>query len=407
MRRTVFAPAIALFAFLGVCLAGCAKPPVTGEIPADLRFTLKYGNFEDEINLFTASGDVNTFVVMRDGLFYIVNGESRKIMQFNSYGDLLTFHYNSDATPAPAFEHPRGAAPTNEAGQATQRSERYPFINPGLLAVDKRKHLFVVDQVPPERQERDLSQRLLLSAVVFRFSAEGSFMDYIGQQGPGGTPFPYIKNISVTAANELVVVCQASTGMIVYWYSAEGFLLYTVPIHNADVPGQDAEKTVLPSLKKIIPDPHQRILYVDIDYYHREIDSESGVQYGTTYDKTLVYSFDVVTAEYLEALNVPPLGEEDYFLTWDLLGITDNGHFFFHLVDDTGYKVQIINSQDGTIKKQHLSLPRESSDKELLYSAFSLSAEGIISGILADSDSAKVAWWRCDSLLAPSGEGAL
>jgi hypothetical protein len=401
MRLRLLLPILVLF-----LLPACRPPAVDEGINPDLRFELKYGSFEDEINLFTNSnGEVHTRLAMRDGLFYIVNGESRKILQLNSYGDLLTFYYNPDSTPAPAFEGTQEDLEENI--NTTQRSQRYPFNNPSLLAVDSRKYLYVVDQVPPERQERDTQQRLLLAQVVFRFDAEGKFIDYIGQQGPGGTPFPFIKDIFVTANNELVVACQAATGMIVYWYSPDGFMLYTVPIHNADLPSfsKDGGGQVIASLKKIVPDAHVKDLYLDIDYYTMAVDKDSGVQYGMDYTMTAIHRFSVTSGAYSDYLTVPPLEQEDYFLTWDFLGLTETGTFFFYLVDDSGYQLQIIDNEGDRVQRHHLNMDASQKIDKLLYSSFALSGEGIISAILADDDGVKVVWWRTDALLKQEGEG--
>lgn len=51
-----------------------------------------------------ATGAVNTAIAMRDGFFYVSNGESQKILELNSYGDLLTLYHNPETNPAPLFD---------------------------------------------------------------------------------------------------------------------------------------------------------------------------------------------------------------------------------------------------------------------------------------------------------------
>ncbi|MDE6350156.1 MAG: hypothetical protein K2K67_04040, partial [Treponemataceae bacterium] len=73
----------------------CRRSGVVASVSEKKLFALKYGSFEDELDLFSLSraGDVRTYMAMRDGFFYVANGEAKKIMELNSYGDLLTLYY--------------------------------------------------------------------------------------------------------------------------------------------------------------------------------------------------------------------------------------------------------------------------------------------------------------------------
>jgi hypothetical protein len=398
-------------------LLACAPGGTVAVLKPEGRFALAYGSFENEIKLFDTRGEGlrNTHVVMREGLFYVTNGESQKVIQLNSYGDLLTFFYNKDTNPAPTF----GAAPEGErvGGAALQRAVAYPFINPGFTAVDERKFLYVVDQVPPEQQERDTVNRLLLSQVVLRFATDGTFVDYVGQQGPGGTPFPYVKDLYVTKNNELVVVCQATSGMIVYWYSPEGLLLFTVPVNYADLPNHrdgapgtttaGAGGETYRSLKKIVPHREERLLYLLVDYYRNALDPTTLTQFGTEYAGSVLHCFDVVTGDFTGEVPVPSYEEVvtenrrevPFRLSYDLLGLSDRGYFFFTLADERGYMLQVISADGSRIFKRRLDLDPQG----LVYTTFDLSPEGIISALLGGEKTASLVWWRSDALLASPG----
>ena len=126
---------------------------------------------------------------MRDGFFYIANGESQKIMEMNSYGDLLTLFFNEESGLVPDLELSEDSVDT------TRKAISYPFNILGPIAVDSQKTVYVVDSLPPEQQVFGTDENLLFRQVVLRFSSDGKVLDYIGQQGVGGTPFPYIKKI--------------------------------------------------------------------------------------------------------------------------------------------------------------------------------------------------------------------
>ena len=264
----------------------CLRNETVQSISETELFSLPYGNFEEQLSVTDLNdvGDVRFGIAMQDGFFYIVNGESKKILELNSYGDLLTLYYNEEVTPRPSF-----AIDDATVENATRKAIEYPFNKLSKIAVDGRKYLYAVDSLPEERQEMNETETQVLSQIVLRFDGEGKFVDYLGQQGPGGTPFPYIRNIYVTQDNELVVVCHNGNGFVVYWFSMSGYLLFTVPISNDVVPNPYAEdQEVYIEIENVIPDSDSRVLYVNVNYYVERIDESSHMQSGIEYDSSQI-----------------------------------------------------------------------------------------------------------------------
>ncbi len=399
MKKILFLSLTSIF-FLFV---SCSKSNQVHSVSENALFTLSYGNFEDELNLFdlARTGNIRTYMTMRDGFFYIANGEAKKILELNSYGDLLSLYYNDEILKDVAF------AGKNSVN-STKKAISYPFNTLGPLAVDSRKFIYAVDTLPAERQERDAAQRLLLSSVVLRFDANGRFIDYLGQQGPGGTPFPFVKNIYTTTENELVVVCTTNDGLVVYWFSTNGFLLYTIPVSQNNVPKitQDGagEAPSYISIENIIPACSGHKLYVKVDYYTASLDSALKVQSGIDYYTTLLCPLDVETGRYEEPLEIPGyeysvtenLTKEIYNLPFDFLGVTENGWFFFIIPNEEGFIVQMVQPDGQRIVKRSLSVDHS----KILYYTLSLSGNGIISALFVRNENAEALWWRTDSLLA-------
>ncbi len=345
-------------------------------------------------------------MTMIDGFFYIANGESKKIMELNSYGDLLTLFYNSENTKTPSFASSMEGEDTSLVN-STKKAVEYPFNNPGPLAVDSRKCLYAVDVLPAERQENDTQNRLLLNYIVLRFNSDGSFIDYIGQQGPGGTPFPFIKNIYATKNNELVVICESNEGPLVYWFNNSGFLLYTIPFNEKSVPKlkgmQDSENSGYLSIENVIPDNLEHKLYVQVNYFQTYLDPATKVQSGIDYEKTMLYPLNAETGLYEEGLDIPPheeavssnLSKEVFYIPFNFLGVTDGGWFFFSVPVEKGYLIQMVQPNGQRILKR--SLPVNHS--EVLYYSLGLSGNGIISALYIKKDRAEVVWWRTDSLV--------
>ncbi|MBQ9494212.1 MAG: hypothetical protein IJR50_01065 [Treponema sp.] len=392
-----------MFAFAALAVS-CNKSNVIESVEETELFSLSYGYFDDELNMFSISdiGNIYTNMTMRDGFFYIANGEAGKIMELNSYGDLLTLYCNEE------YAENADAETTPELhNTAPKKTIAYPFNNPGAVAVDSRKRMYVVSEMPKDRQEKDESGSLLYSQIILRFSSTGASEDYIGQQGIGGTPFPFIKNIYTTLNDELVVICITTEGLLAFWFSANGALMYKIPLLTNDVPSMpdaSAHTEFFPVLADAIPDCSSRTLFVKVDYYTPHIDEDSKIESGIDYVQTNIFPLVIETGRYRSAITVPPYEEiisADYSklvfrLPYDFLGVSSSGWLFFIITTNTGFNVEMVQPSSQKILRRHFDIQRNN----VLYYSLSLSDAGIISALFIEKEKARVVWWRTDSLTA-------
>lgn len=395
--RKFFALNISL---LAATFVSCSKSSTSME--EKNVFSLNYGNFEDEINLFDYNqvGDISMGVTMRDGFFYIANSAAGKIMELNSYGDLLTLYYNPDTNPRPSF-----ATKDGETVNATRRAIAYPFNKIGDIAVDKKKNLYVVDTLPVDRQEIDENTGDQLNQVLLHFDGDGNFKQYLGQQGPGGTPFPRIKKIYVTDSQELVVVCNTNVGYNVYWFAENGYMLFTVSFdRGSTIPSAYEEGTeYYAEIGNVVPDYSSRKLYINVDYYIPKFDDASHMQAGINYDKTMLYTLDVESGLYGKPLNILPRKEKsldefsdiEYSIPYDFLGVSGSGWYFFITCIDTGFELQMIQNNGQIILNRQI----KADHRNTLFYKFDLSDTGVLSELSALSDKVYMNWWRTDSLI--------
>ncbi len=391
-----------------IFFVACSRSNKVASVAENELFSLNYGDFAEQLSLFKLkeSGFVSTSVYMRDGFFYIVNGDSGKIVSLNSYGDLLSILYSED------FYAQENFSSIIDSSSGIWKPISYPFSLSGKIAVDSRKYIYAVASVPKERNEQAEDLNLLYSQVVLRISSDGKEVDYIGQQGPSGTPFPDIKNIYTTENNELVVVCSTSDGLLAFWFAESGFLRFQVPVKKSAVPiitpesvNINAEQEDLfVTVENIVPDCYAERLYIKVDYYFPHIDEESKTQSGIDYVKTSVYPLDISSGKFGESLNVPSYEEsvtEDfskitYKLPYDFLGVTKNTWMYFIVTTESGFNVLMLQPGTQNIIKRNIEIDH----KNTLYYSLSLSDEGIISALLCEKEKARIVWWRTDSLLA-------
>lgn len=380
----------------------CLRNETVQSISETELFSLPYGNFEEQLSVTDLNdvGDVRFGIAMQDGFFYIVNGESKKILELNSYGDLLTLFYNEDSQTAHLLEN------SNRPDKSIHHEISYPFDYPGMVAVDSNKNVYTVCSIPWDRQEKSDDGTTLYSHTVLRFARDGSSVDYIGQQGPGGTPFPYIKNIYTTSKDELVVVAASTEGVLVYWFASDGFLKYMIPVTTKDAPSvadKEEHSDNFLTIQNVVPDPVSYKLYVQIDYYSSYVDEDSKVQSGINYIQSLLYPLNIESGTYEEPVSVPPYEESvvsdysklTYRIPYDFLGVTKSGWKFFIVKTEDGFNIEMIQSESQRILRRHFNAVHGN----IVYDTMCLSQEGILTALYLEKEKARVVWYRTDNLI--------
>lgn len=399
MKKYTFLAGVILMSSLFV---SCLGNETVQSINETQLYTIPYGKFEEQLSVTDLNniGNVRLGITMQDGFFYIINGESKKIMELNSYGDLLTLFYNEDSEIAKILKK------SNRAAESTHHEVSYPFDYPGMIVTDSNKNIYTVCSVPRDRQELSDDGTMLYSQTVLRFARDGSSTEYIGQQGPGGTPFPLIKNVYTTEKDELVVVGTSTEGLIVYWFANDGFLKYMIPVNTKDAPsvkGLDDNSEVYWTIENVIPDPVYYKLYVQINYYSTYFDEDSKVQSGVNYVQTLLYPLNVEKGVYEEPVSIPPYEESvvsdysrlTYKMPYDFLGVTKNGWAFFIIKTEDGFNIEMIQQDNQHILRRQF----KTNHNNIWYYTMALSHDGILTAMYLEKDCARVVLYRTDSLI--------
>jgi hypothetical protein len=402
MKFRLSAPAFALA--VGLFILSCGQDARVQPVEREDLFTLDIGKLEDQIALFNLEGDRGirrTGVAMRNGLFYIADGNGGKILRYNSYGDLLSMIYNEETNPPPLT-----LKPLKEGSLVTRWAVSYPLLEPGDITVDSRKHIYVRDRLPYERHGFDTESKALLDSTILRFDADGKFVEYLGREGVGGSPFPKIEGLYISRGDALAVVCRVPAGWDVYWYDSEGAFLFVVQLKADALPVPPDREGVFPSLDMICAGPDARNLYAKIDYYRNTFDESTNMRTGIEPDGSAIWIMNAETGVWEKYVDVPffeyAYTEQNKRATvkmfYSLLGVVRDGNIFLFFPVDGGYSILIMPSE-GPSGNQHQCFIQVDNE-ELLFNVFDLSAEGILSGLLADNWQVKLVWWRTDKFLA-------
>ena len=363
-------------------------------------FTLEIGLMEDQISLYQVQGDRGirrTGFAMRDGLFYIADGNSGKIVRYNSYGDLLFMIYNEETNPAPL------TLKTNISGdeQATRWAYSYPLEAPGWITVDSRKHIFVEDRLPPQAYRNDSESNTLLDGIILHFDQDGRFVDYLGREGIGGSPFPRIVGLSSSIRDELAVICRLPDGWNIHWYNSSGMLLYLVKINTSAIPALPGWPEALAIVDCIAVAPDSRKIFIKVDYNRDTFDQSTNTRTGSEPISSVIWTLDVEDGVYSSFLEIPlfELTENGRSINikvfYTMLGVMQDGKALLYFPVDTGYSLLFADTNS---REQRRGVIRFSND-ELEYNDFYFSTEGILCAMLADSYNVKLVWWRTDKFI--------
>jgi hypothetical protein len=388
--------ALAIVLLMGGCTAG-----VPDLLPRKDLFSVRLGKVEDGIDLFQAKGiksQRKNRIFMRNGIFFIANGNAGKVMEFSSYGDLITLLYNPQENVRPY------SAGQDKAGGRVSNKQvvPYTFQEVGEVAVTRSGTLLVEDRAPQARSVRDPKLGVMLSNVLLRFDKRRQYVDYLGQEGIGGSPLPYVQGLYVTTGDDIVAVCKTPAQWLVFWYNDQGVRRYAVSIDLSTLPMPAPGSPLIPSLVEVRPDPEMPLIYLLIDYYpdgaaasERERRVESRI-----YTLNLASgSYDAWFSLPYETQDLAGASEFEPKIVQSLhsfLGVTLGGNFLFtnHWADDR-YQLTIMDRNGRVMQKRLMAIE----DSKLVDMDLHLSFDGVLSAFLGLDDRAQIAWWRADSLI--------
>ncbi len=412
-----FEPRSLVAAAAAVCivlaLGGCQRKGLE-DLLGDELFSLSLGKLDNQIDLFQLEGtasDRRTTVAMRDGWFYVANGNAGKIMVFSSYGDLLFLLYNPATNPPPAGlatvdPSPAASGAGGPEPETTRGAVAWPFTDIGEIAVASDRTLYVDDEIAEAKAVKDPARGMVLSRVVLRFDRKGRSLGYLGQEGIGGTPFPYVSNLFVTGRDELVVVCRLpDSSWEVYWFSRDGVLLYKAALDSEHLPVLATQRTN-PVLVGVFPDAQKPLLYLAINTY-----ATSGASLATDAPNEVssrAYRLDLRTRRYepnaVEFPPNPPRRERVQLKTTEvpsppaeLLGLSSSGDYYLMSYTDTNlYTLQVLDPSGRLRATRRVVIE----DADFVYRDLHLAPSGLLYGLFVDRLKARVSWWRSDLVSA-------
>lgn len=419
-----------LLTFVLILLYSCSQKALP-VLKRETLFNLNIGKIDNDIDLFQIKGRAFTTknrIFMKNGIFYISNGNSGKVMEFSSYGDLIFMLYNPLMNTKPVLLDSAISGKT----KTTRRAVKYNFNKIGEIVVDNNNSLWIEDTVPEDKYVKDKKLGIILTKVVRHFNRNGELINYIGQEGIGGTPFPFIENLYITSQNEPVVISRTPAGWEIFWFYSSGELRFNIRIDENHLPNITSSDNEKAEIEKIVADYNTLILYVAVSYFKDIIDPSTKARSGVNKTGSFIYSLNLKTGKYTKVMDIPDkeqiqevLGNREIKIpspSYELLGITEDKFVFLMRNNGVNKYRLLIKRMDGTANASSnnagASTSRVSEDRPaivknitiedtaLRFKYITLDPSGILYGMLADDSKAHIVWWRSDKLLKEEKKAA-
>jgi len=388
---------------LTVAFTCSCKNKTIGSVEREDLFTLEIGPMEDQIALYKLEGNMGikrTGFTMREGLFYIADGNAGKIVRYNSYGDLLFMIYNEETNPAPI------TLKTNISGeeQTTRWAYTYPLYAPGWITVDSRRHIFAEDRLAEQAHRTDPETKAVLDGIILHFDQDGKFINYLGREGIGGSPFPRIVGLTTSVKDELAVICRIPDGWNVYWYNASGMLLYLVKIASEAIPAYPDWPHAITAVDHVAAAVDARKIFIKADYSRDTFDQLTNTRTGSEPAGSVIWILDVEDGSYSSSIDVPLFEFTEKNRTagvkvfYSMIGVMRGGKVLLYFPVETGFSILFVDSHSREQRRGYLNFFID----ELKYNDFFFSPDGILCAMFADNHNVKLLWWRTDKFIGGS-----
>jgi hypothetical protein len=160
---------------------------------------------------------------------------------------------------------------------------------------------------------------------------------------------------------------------------------------------------VFSSIDSIAVAPDSKRIFIKADYYRETFDGSTNTKLGAEPDSSVIWLMNIEDGSYEGTIEVPFFEQRESEtnnhaterLLYSLLGVVKNGRVFLTFPVEDGYSIMILSTDPNEQRRGFIQVLPE----ELEYNAFSISAEGILSALLATDFNAKLVWWRTDKFL--------
>jgi hypothetical protein len=389
-----------LFLFLSIVAVSCSVPRKIGILTRSNLFSLGMGPGEGQIDI--SSPNYGSFDIdMREGIFEVADSAGGRIARFSSYGDLLSMLYDPAKTSKPVLLKPvqPNAKGQNESISVGRYAAPTHFTELGLIATDSSQTIYASDRLADPRQRVfDNNSSAWCDKIIRRFGKMGMEMPYLGQEGVGGTPFPFIENITVLSDDSIIVFSASESIYLLHHFDREGNLLslLKIPRDSLPVPKElqaglknNESARIDASLDSIAPFLQEKDFEValKIDYYVSTMDPATRTRGDVSYKGSWLSILKGDSGHITNMLKIDSRDSTESIP--QLIGRSRNRYFLLENQAD-GFIVSQMDVTGRIRVRSRIEFPKGT--QELL--SMKLTNDGYLYAALRTKDTVDFVWWN-------------
>jgi hypothetical protein len=275
------------------------------------------------------------------------------------------------------------------------------FRAPAKIAVDSAQTIYVADRMAAQARVFDQQTGSWCDGSVRRFGAQGAELAPLGQEGPGGTPFPTILSVDAMENDTLSIVAASETVVLVYHFGKAGNLLSVLRLARDSLPVPEAlggsaaakpGKRIHANIDGIRATSQGTDFEVALkmDYYREDLAAGSAVSAETNYVGSWIYRLDGQSGAEKGKIALAPAGSD--LDIPQLVGISGGLSYLLYrrLGQNPGdFILQLIDGKGKAQSRYRMELPAGS--REVI--ALKVSAKGQVYALLGAADAVRAVWW--------------
>jgi hypothetical protein len=341
-------------------------------------FNIPYGVSDTAVN--PASLQTGTLdIAMSEGIFTLLDGEGSKLITVSSFGDILFLKKTSIASPGSS------------------------------VAVDPNQTVFITDRLT-NSYDRVFDQQSSAYAdyIIRRFNRSGEELQYLGQEGPGGTPFSRVLSLQIHSDSTLSVVSMSETVWLIHHFGKAGNLLSSIRFSEDALPipgiladeSESQDRRVHINLDKIHTSSIDSILnvYIKFDYYREYSRSEHSALSGIEYFGSWLFVVDSRSGRIYKSIEIQDSKNDGQIP--EFVGIGENSLIFIinsnsmegarTPLERVQLDILVLDTDGAVVINSPLDLPLETIEIPII----KVSEAGLVFALAKRNTDIMVFWWN-------------
>lgn len=388
-------------------LGSCGGPGALREAERVDLFDLGFGPGESQVDFSAAlpgQPSNRLSLSVKEGMAHLSSRSGGTLMRLSAYGDVLALLYDPARSGKPFVLSPADSTPSGTQGTA-RYALQVPGFAPEEIAADSLQRLYAADRVQGQTPVYNAAQSAWCDRIVRRFGPGGREEAPLGQEGPGGSPFPRIDRLRVTENDYLYVLSQTPTMLVAHRFAPDGTLESSlrIPRDSLPVPRElegphDPRRRLhsYPDALDAVPDGASPRVILKCEYIEETMDPASGAVISLEPAGSWLFVMDMRSGSVTAETRLSGTGKKADEAPLTLLGMVGSQYLLAETLatgDSPGrtgsLRVMLVGSEGMIRRRVRLDLPEDT----VSVPDIEVSKAGVVSALIELPRGIRLSYW--------------